>query len=299
MGLTDRARGERVRQAAAAAARYGESREDRRETERRQDAGIEFPDSPEALAARTARLLERQAVPPAMMVEAVRSEPLAAPDAFERILGASKELQAWSFLPRGARAARTVARISARENGRELPVGTGFLVSPCLLMTNHHVLPDAGTARSCVAEFDAQVTVDNTPQAPVRLEFDPDASSGLPGAYPDGQPLTRQTDDTTITSNRNTACPQASSGGYPRPTGYSCDEYPFASTHQGAASNRLLGRTFDWCQISTLTSRTGPGWSACMIPATENTAAGRDDLRIFYNENRVLENDAFYVWIVQ
>lgn len=64
MGLTDRARGERVRQAAAAAARYGESREDRRETERRQDAGIEFPDSPEALAARTARLLERQAVPP-------------------------------------------------------------------------------------------------------------------------------------------------------------------------------------------------------------------------------------------
>ncbi|MGV9527641.1 trypsin-like serine peptidase [Streptomyces cellulosae] len=175
MGLTDRARGERIRQAAAAAARYGESREDRRETERRQDAGIGFPDSPEALAARTARLLERQAVPPAMMVEAVRSEPLAAPDAFERILGASKELQAWSFLPRGARAARTVARISARENGRELPVGTGFLVSPCLLMTNHHVLPDAGTARSCVAEFDAQVTVDNTPQAPVRLEFDPDA----------------------------------------------------------------------------------------------------------------------------
>ncbi|MEU4882810.1 hypothetical protein AB0G19_20430 [Streptomyces althioticus] len=124
-------------------------------------------------------------------------------------------------------------------------------------------------------------------------------ASGLPGAYPDGQPLTRQTNDTTITSNRRTACPQASSGGYPRPTGYSCDEYPFASTHQGAASNPLLGRTFDWCQISTLTSRTGPGWSACMIPATENTAAGRDDLRIFYNENRVLENDAFYVWIVQ
>ncbi|MGW4937319.1 NucA/NucB deoxyribonuclease domain-containing protein [Streptomyces sp. NPDC004166] len=124
-------------------------------------------------------------------------------------------------------------------------------------------------------------------------------ASGLPGAYPDGQPLTRQTSDTAIASNRTAACPQASSGGYPRPTGYSCDEYPFASTHQGAASNRLLGRTFTWCQISTLTSRTGPGWSACMIPANENTAAGREDLRVFYNENRVLENDAFYVWIVQ
>ncbi|WP_310887569.1 serine protease [Streptomyces sp. ZS0098] len=175
MGLTDRSRDERVRQAAAAAARYGESGEERREAERRQSAGIGFPDSPEALATRTARLLERQAVPAAMMVEAIRSEPLAAPDAFERILGVSKELQAWSFLPRGARAARTVARIAARENGRELPVGTGFLVSPRLMMTNHHVLPDAGAARGCFAEFDAQVTVDNTPQAPLRLEFHPDA----------------------------------------------------------------------------------------------------------------------------
>ncbi|MGW7283731.1 NucA/NucB deoxyribonuclease domain-containing protein [Streptomyces sp. NPDC054844] len=123
-------------------------------------------------------------------------------------------------------------------------------------------------------------------------------ASGLPGAYPDGQPLTRLTDDTARQNNRNTACPQASSGGYPRPTGYSCDEYPFASTHEGAASNPLLGRTFEWCQISALPSRTGPGWSACMIPAAENTAAGRDDLRLFYNENRILEKDPFYVWIV-
>ncbi len=174
MGLTGGFRDERVRQAAAAAARYDESAQERAEVERRQDAGVGFPDSPEALAARTARLLERQAVPAAMVMEAVRSEPLAAPEAFERILGASKELQAWSFLPRGARAARTVARISARENGRELPVGTGFLVSPHLLMTNHHVLPDAETARGCFAEFDAQVTVDNTPQAPARRDFDPD-----------------------------------------------------------------------------------------------------------------------------
>ncbi|WP_280869201.1 serine protease [Streptomyces sp. MJP52] len=167
-------REERAHQAVAAAARYDGSSRERQEVERRQEAGVGFPDSPEALAARTARLLERQAVPAAMVVEAVRSEPLAAPDAFERILGVSKELQAWSFLPRGARAARSVARISARENGRELPVGTGFLVSPRLMMTNHHVLPDAEAARGCFAEFDAQVTVDNTPQVPVRLDFDPD-----------------------------------------------------------------------------------------------------------------------------
>ncbi|CAL9278639.1 hypothetical protein SUDANB148_00065 [Streptomyces sp. SudanB148_2056] len=36
-----------------------------------------------------------------------------------------------------------------------------------------------------------------------------------------------------------------------------------------------------------------------MIPGDENTAAARDDLRIFYNENPVLKDDKFHVWIVQ
>ncbi|GGV73657.1 hypothetical protein GCM10010294_36090 [Streptomyces griseoloalbus] len=174
MEVMNRSRDEREHQAAAAAARYDETSEQRQEVERQQEAGVSFPDSPEALAVRAARLLDRQAVPAAMVMEAVRAEPLAPSAAFERILGVSKELQAWSFLPRGARAARSIARISARENGRELPIGTGFLVSPVLLMTNHHVLPDADAARHCFVEFDAQVTVDNTPQPPTRLEFDPD-----------------------------------------------------------------------------------------------------------------------------
>ncbi|MEU6085827.1 serine protease [Streptomyces sp. NPDC047085] len=174
MGVTERTGQERVRQVAAAAERYRATSDERRAIERQQDAGVPFPDSRQALAARAIRLLDRHAVPAALAVEAVRAEPLAAPDAYERILGVSKELQAWSFLPRGARAARTVARISVRENGRELPLGTGFLVSPRLLMTNHHVISDAEAARQCFVEFDAQVTVDNTPQPPTRLELDPD-----------------------------------------------------------------------------------------------------------------------------
>ncbi|MGX4688295.1 trypsin-like serine peptidase [Streptomyces sp. JNUCC 63] len=174
MAARDRAHEERQRQVAAATGRYRETSAERRAVERQQDAGVDFPDSREALAARATRLLDRHAVPAAMVVEAVRAEPLAATDAYERILGVSKELQAWSFLPRGARAARTVARISERDGGRELPLGTGFLVSPSLLMTNHHVLPDTAAARQCFAEFDAQVTVDNTPQPPTRLELDPD-----------------------------------------------------------------------------------------------------------------------------
>lgn len=41
-----------------------------------------------------------------------------------------------------------------------------------------------------------------------------------------------------------------------------------------------------------------------MIPATENTAAGRDDLNGFYKSKRVIHEpgkergDAFFVWIV-
>ncbi|MEU1184418.1 trypsin-like peptidase domain-containing protein [Streptomyces sp. NPDC005820] len=174
MDTADRTREERRRQNEAAAARYDETTQERRAVERQQDAGVTFPDSEQALAARAARLLDRNAVSPALAVEAVRAEPLAAGAAYERILGVSTELQAWSFLPRGARAARTVARISVRENGRELPLGTGFLVSPRLLMTNHHVLPDADTARQCFVEFDAQVSIDNAPQAPIRLALDPD-----------------------------------------------------------------------------------------------------------------------------
>ncbi len=174
MAATDRSSEDRERQATAAAARYDETGDERRAVERQQEAGVTFPDSHEALAARAARLLDRHAVPTAMVVEAVRAEPLAATAAYERILGVSKDLQAWSFLPRGARAARTVARISVRENGRELPVGTGFLVSPSLLMTNHHVLTDADAARQCFVEFEAQVTVDNTPHPTTRLELDPD-----------------------------------------------------------------------------------------------------------------------------
>ncbi|MFE1299368.1 trypsin-like serine peptidase [Streptomyces sp. NPDC058731] len=191
-------RQERARQLAAAAERYRASGDERRAVERQQDAGVPFPDSGLAIAARATRLLERHAVPAVLAVEAVRAQPLTAPDAYERIIGVSKELQAWSFLPRGARAARTVARISTRENGRELPLGTGFLVSPRLLMTNHHVLPDAETARQCFVEFDAQVTVDNTPQPATRLEFDPDGffvadqrldyALVLVAAGPDGRP---------------------------------------------------------------------------------------------------------------
>ena len=119
-------------------------------------------------------------------------------------------------------------------------------------------------------------------------------NSGLPGAYPDGTPLTRLTDATLSRRNGDTACPDS----YPRPSGYSCDEYPFRSTWQGAFTGGGSGRTFDWCQINALpTGVTGPtGYSACMIPAIENSSAG-GTLGYFYSSNRVIEREPFHVWV--
>ncbi|MFI2434351.1 trypsin-like serine peptidase [Streptomyces sp. NPDC018693] len=157
-----------------AARRYRESAGERERIEERLDAG-ELPEPPETLRLRAARILDRGGLPPSAVVAGIHAEPMDLPQASERIISLSNELQAWSFLPRGARAAATVARISLRQGGREIPHGTGFLVSPRLLMTNHHVLPEAGFARRCVVEFNAQVTIDNVPDTVVRMEFDPDA----------------------------------------------------------------------------------------------------------------------------
>ncbi|MFJ8602269.1 NucA/NucB deoxyribonuclease domain-containing protein [Streptomyces shenzhenensis] len=129
-------------------------------------------------------------------------------------------------------------------------------------------------------------------------------ASGLRGAYPDGLPFERLTDERKRDQNGDRACPQAADGGYPRPTGYSCDEYPFRSTWQGASTGYHPypnpGRTFDWCQISALpTGVTGgpAGWSACMIPVGQNSSGGAL-LNSFYQKSRVIEKDEFYVWIV-
>jgi endonuclease G len=77
------------------------------------------------------------------------------------------------YLDEGAAAARSVGRITAREPGG-LAFGTGFLVSPRLLLTNHHVLPDADTARRSFVEFDYQDGIGGTPLTPTKVTFAPD-----------------------------------------------------------------------------------------------------------------------------
>ncbi|MDQ0771783.1 hypothetical protein QF026_000249 [Streptomyces aurantiacus] len=126
--------------------------------------------------------------------------------------------------------------------------------------------------------------------------------SGLPGAYPNGVVLTRLQDAAKKRANGDRACPR----GWVRPTGKSCDEYPFRSTYQGATQTTGTGRTFApptvaWCEMDPAwglpTGVTGPdGWSSCMIDRNDNSQGGAA-LGSFYRSNRVLDLDPFFVHI--
>lgn len=163
-------------QIAHARKRFADSAGEREANRRaREQAGVGVHDTMDQLQARATRLIQLSEAPVDAVVKAAMQD---APDrrvALERIIGEANNLQSWSFLPRGARAASAVARISVRDNGRELPVGTGFLVSPRLLMTNNHVLPDEATAGRMVIEFAAEVDIDNAPCQIVRFQLDPQA----------------------------------------------------------------------------------------------------------------------------
>jgi hypothetical protein len=108
--------------------------------------------------------------------------------------------------------------------------------------------------------------------------------------------LTRMQNPSLQQRNRDWACPRDP----PRPEDYSCDEYPFASTWEGAyTGNHPFGRTFDGCQLDgwlqTRSSNDGGlGFSACMIVHYDNTNGGTE-LGQFYNNNRVLDGDKFIV----
>ncbi|MEU1106634.1 NucA/NucB deoxyribonuclease domain-containing protein [Streptomyces tibetensis] len=98
-------------------------------------------------------------------------------------------------------------------------------------------------------------------------------ATGLPGKYGTAHYLTRLTDRRKIKENRDKACPTS----LVRPPGKSCDEYPFASTWQGA-------------------KHSGGDFSRRMVNARQNTDAGKA-LKGFYTYSRVLEGDRFLVWI--
>lgn len=135
-----------------------------------------------------------------------------------------------------------------------------------------HALP-GNTSPGCIVADGKAVKVHSL-GGPYReaVEHIRDAqNSGLPGAYPNGAALHRTTDQQQHDDNRDVACPR----GLHRPPGKSCDEYPFASTHEGGLTGNFSRR---------------------MIDATQNTNAGISLILTYYSE-RILHNEPFWVYI--
>ncbi|HEY5855840.1 MAG TPA: DNA/RNA non-specific endonuclease [Aldersonia sp.] len=79
------------------------------------------------------------------------------------------------YLDDGVAAARAIGRVHIKAGSGALAgYGTGFLVSPHLLLTNHHVLPDAATAGASTVEFDYQDGPGGIPMVPREFGFAPD-----------------------------------------------------------------------------------------------------------------------------
>jgi endonuclease G, mitochondrial len=168
---------DRRQQTAAAAERYREMARDRKELKRRQKAeGSQVVDTPERVRARAARLARAgQLQPEALVAAMVPGEQVEPHVLLERIIAATNDLQAVNFLTRGARAARTVARISYDRRGRLVPAGTGLLVGQRLLLTNNHVLPDVTTAEQAAAEFNWEIDLDDVTGTIATYRLDPQA----------------------------------------------------------------------------------------------------------------------------
>lgn len=133
-----------------------------------------------------------------------------------------------------------------------------------------------------------------TPQASGHVQAA--LAAGIPGGSL-SNPLHRLADTSKRDVNRQTACPKSGPiRDGRRLATRSCDEYPFASTNEGAALSGGPGRTFQpQCHVPDLAQTPANArYSICMIDATQNSTAG-SRLGAFYGSNRVIDADAFTV----
>jgi endonuclease G len=175
----------------ARAAEAGERWQARRAVrQRRQDALDENrpldADSPQRLTMRVNRLLDdiRQVVRGRRMNASDRLRalverplPLAVNEVSNEIVlevvNGARDFLAIDFLERGVQAARSVGRIVVRAGGRTTARGTGFLVAPGMVMTNHHVLPTETMAQACGIEMEFEHSRFGPPRQPTFFAFEP------------------------------------------------------------------------------------------------------------------------------
>ena len=139
-----------------------------------------------------------------------------------------------------------------------------------------HWYPTSWTSPGCV--FPVYVpSVDMSPLPTIAKNIRLVQSRGIHIGQPGSRhPLHRNTGVQESDNNRSISCPES----VPRPTGYECDEYPFASSFEGGATMFKPNRISDW------------------VPAVENRLQGKF-LMTFYRTNRLIQGspgDAYYVY---
>jgi endonuclease G len=97
------------------------------------------------------------------------------PDVLERII-VGNDLKPVNYLEKGIDVARAVGRIHKRDSqlGNLLDYATGFLISPHLLLTNHHVFGSPDEARLSEVEFNYQKNKDGAWVGSEFFELQPD-----------------------------------------------------------------------------------------------------------------------------
>jgi len=95
-------------------------------------------------------------------------------DIFRERIIKKNDLKQVNYLDKALQASRSVGRILTK-NGNQTSFGTGFMVSPRLMMTNHHVLPNFGAATRSEIQFNYREISPGTNTRPVVFKLDPDA----------------------------------------------------------------------------------------------------------------------------
>lgn len=162
--------------------RYADRTSDRNEIRRKIDSGLLLQaDKPERVKKRLERLGVTRSTAAVLVGSDVTSVPPTStsrkPDSFglERLFHKS-DLMSVNYLEVGTQAARSVGRIRIQTSHRSIAgYGTGFMVSPRLLLTNNHVLPSHQIASFSQVEFNFQDGMDGQPLLSVVFHLEPDA----------------------------------------------------------------------------------------------------------------------------
>ncbi len=129
-------------------------------------------DTPERCAARANRLLGKLRHDAPRLAEAMATEfeestarniartdvtaETVSDDLLERVIGSTRDFQFVEFLDRAIHVSKSVGRVVMKLGSGRSAYGTGFMVSPRLMITNHHVLTSADDAARSTIEFDYQ-----------------------------------------------------------------------------------------------------------------------------------------------